>query len=189
MEFDYKIFLGVVAVLIGMYGYVAYAIDIFKGNTRPHSFSWLIWSILTTIAFVVQWQEGAGPGSWVTGSTAIVAYFFFFVGLRFNKQNIARSDWITLVAALSAIPLWLVTKNALLSILIVTAIDALGFYPTIRKTYFEPNSESIANYYAGLAKHSMSIAALSAVTFVNYIYPLSLVVMNGVIVAIILWKR
>ena len=51
---EYKTILGIIAVIIALAGYVPYFRDIFRGKTKPHAFSWLVWASLTGIAFFGQ---------------------------------------------------------------------------------------------------------------------------------------
>ena len=71
----YKELLGAVAIIIGFISYLPYFRDIFKGKTKPHAFSWLIWAILTAIGFAGQISDNAGPGSWALGFTALFIWF------------------------------------------------------------------------------------------------------------------
>lgn len=48
---DYKIILGLVAVVVGFVGYIPYLRDLFKGTTKPHVFSWGVWA--TNSVFVI----------------------------------------------------------------------------------------------------------------------------------------
>jgi len=58
---DYKVILGTVAVVMALYSYVPYIKDIFAGKTKPHAFTWLIWGLLTSIAFFGQMADRGGP--------------------------------------------------------------------------------------------------------------------------------
>ncbi len=78
---EYKIFLGYLAVIIGIVSYVPYITNIFRGKTKPHAFSWLVWSVLTGIAFAAQVVEHGGAGSWITGSTALTCVVIFILAL------------------------------------------------------------------------------------------------------------
>ena len=84
---DYKIVLGLLAVAAGFGGYVPYFADIFKGLTKPHIFSWLVWSVLETIGFFAQVVKGAGPGSWVTGVTAVLCLGVFFSAIKRGEKT------------------------------------------------------------------------------------------------------
>jgi len=48
------------------------------------------------------------------------------------------ADWYFFLAALAAIPLWLLTRTPLYSVVVVTVIDALAYVPTFRKSWHRP---------------------------------------------------
>ena len=168
-----------IGIIITLIGYAAYITSIFRGNTKPHPFSWIIWASLTTIAFFAQISDGAGPGAWITFTTAFMS--FVIVALAYIKsehQNITKSDWITFILAMTSIPLWLITDTPLWSVLLITIIDALGFYPTFRKSWHNPYDELSFHYIIAGLKFIFSLIALENFTVITALYPFSLIVMN-----------
>jgi len=106
-----------------------------------------------------------------------------------GERDMSRSDWYCLCFAIAAIPLWIITSTPLWSVLLITVIDAVGFYPTIRKSYYKPSEETASTYVLASVKCTLSIAALETFSVVTALYPASLVIMNGAFVAMLLWRR
>ena len=182
--------LGGLAVVLGAAGYVFYVHGIIKGTVKPHAFSWFVWGLLTGIAFVAQVVDGGGPGAWVTGFTAAVSFVFAGVGLRASSRIfIARTDWIFFIAALATIPLWYVTGSPLLSVVLITIVDALAFVPTFRKAYEHPETEAVATYTLSGIKFVPSVLALQNFSVVTALYPISLIVMNALFVMMVMWRK
>src|SRR3990167_9255905 len=129
-----NVYLGILATLIAIYAYIPYFRNIFRGKTKPHAFSWFVWFLLTAIAFFAQVSDNAGPGAWVTGFTAVICFVIFIFGLKRGEKDIVWIDWLSLVGALLALGLWAITNEPLLSVILITLIDALGFVPTFRKS-------------------------------------------------------
>ena len=96
---EYKTILGIIAVIIALAGYVPYFRDIFRGKTKPHAFSWLVWASLTGIAFFGQIFDKGGAGAWVTGFTAVVSFAIFFLALKKGEKNI--TSLVSIFAALT----------------------------------------------------------------------------------------
>lgn len=186
---DLKVALGIIATIIAFVSYVPYFRDIIRGQTKPHAFSWLIWGLLTGIAFIGQLIDNAGPGSWVTGFTTIVCLFIFIFALQRGEKHITKSDQISLAGAIMAIGLWLVTSDPLLAIILITVIDALGFYPTFRKSFYKPDQETAITYTLSAVKFAIAILALETYTIITWLYPASLVVMNAGFVVMLLVRR
>ncbi|MCB9990479.1 MAG: hypothetical protein H6867_03745 [Rhodospirillales bacterium] len=186
---DPKEILAVLAMIIGVLSYGPYLRSVWKGRTRPHMFSWVIWGLLTGIAFFAQIADDAGPGAWVTGFTAILTFIVIALAFKHGEKNITRSDMMTFAAGLAAIPVWLATDNALWAVLIVTVIDALGFYPTFRKSWHKPHEELALSYFLSGLKFAISLPALHNVSVITVIYPLSLVLTNWVFVVMLYVRR
>ena len=47
---EIKNLLGFVATFLVLVGYIPYLRDIIKGKTKPHIYSWFLWSFVTLIA-------------------------------------------------------------------------------------------------------------------------------------------
>src|SRR3989344_7062194 len=139
---DSKTLLGILATVIGIIGYIPYFVDIFRGKTKPHVFSWFVWTLLTSIAFFAQVAGDAGPGAWVTGLTAMVCLVITLLAFTRGEKEITRLDWMSFVGALLGIILWIKNQDPLPSVILVTLVDAIAFIPTFRKSYHKPNEET-----------------------------------------------
>lgn len=182
--------IGGAAVALGLFGYFFYVRGIIQGKVKPHAFTWFIWGILTTIAFIAQLAEGGGAGAWVTGSTALFSFGFAFVGLKASSRIfIAKSDWIFFICALLTIPVWYITGNPLWSVILITAIDTIAFVPTIRKAFFHPETENGWTYTLSGFKFIIGICALESFTWTTVLYPASLVIANFAFVVMLICRR
>jgi len=185
----FTLFIGWATIVIGLLIYIPYFKSIYERQTKPHVFSWAIWGLLGAIAYFAQLSDGAGPGAWVNGITALVCFTIAAIALRHGEKNITRSDWITFLGALMALPVWYVTQNALYAILLITLIDALGFYPTFRKSWHKPLEENALTYGLSAGKYALSLFAIENYTMTTVFYSASLVLMNGLFVVMVLWRR
>ena len=170
-------------------GLIPYIVDIFRRKTKPHIFTWAVWAIITILAFLAQWQSGGGAGSWTTGATSLLTVFIALISLKYGSRDITESDTIIFIAALIAIIPWWLTKNPTLSVIILTAIDVLAFFPTIRKTIKYPESETLSSYILHSIRHGLSVTALSHYSIATYLFPLALSLMNLVVVITIIQSR
>lgn len=189
-SFSLAEFWGGVAVLLGILGYVFYIRGILAGKVKPHAFSWLVWAIITTIGFLAQLVDNAGPGAWVMGFTALASYAFFFVGLgASSRQYIKKEDWWCFAFSLASIPLWYFTGDPLWSVILITLIDVVAFAPTFRKAYEHPGTEHTWTYGLSGIKFVFSLFALTNITLVTALYPASLVVANLAFVVMVFFRK
>ena len=186
---DIKVILGAVAALLAAGSAYLYIRDIFRGNTKPHIFTWLIWSIVTVIGFLGQWFTGAGAGSWATGVSAVYTVFVFFLAFKYGTPDITTFDKICLGLALISIIPWLLTDNIVLSVLLAAFTDVVGFVPTIRKTWRAPKSESFGSQLFDAVKHTLSILSLQSYSLTTWVYPAAVLGAKLVVIAEIVLLR
>jgi hypothetical protein len=171
--------IAIIGIIITFIAYGAYIYSIFKGETRPHPFSWFLWGLLTAIGFFAQISDGAGPGAWITGVSAAVTLLIALIGyLKKSDIVITKADWWIFFGVLFAIPLWLITETPLYSVILITVIDAVSFYPTFYKTWHRPEQELAFEYYMAALKFILSLFALNHYSIITVLYPLSLIIMN-----------
>lgn len=179
-----------IGVILSLIGYTAYVYSIFKGTTRPHPFSWFIWGVLTAIGFFAQIADDAGPGAWITGVSALITFIIAIIGyIKRADIVITRADWITFVATIAAIPLWLITNTPLYSLILITVIDAVAYYPTFAKTWHRPDQELPLHIVLATIKFVISLFALTNYSIITVLYPLSLVIMNLAFLIVLYGRR
>jgi hypothetical protein len=188
---EIKIILGAIAAILAFFSSFLYIRDIFRGNTKPHTYTWLIWSIVTTIVFLGQWYSDGGAGSWATGISAVVTIFTLFLSLKggYGTKDITNFDKICLALAIFSILPWLLTKSILWSVILATFIDLIAFFPTMRKTWHAPKSESLGSMFVDAVKHSLSIFSMNSYSLVNVIFPISVLVTKFIIIGEIIFLR
>lgn len=186
---DLKTIIGVIAVILTFAGYFPYFRDIVKNKTKPHTFSWFIWSVIAGIIYALQVSAGAGPGSWVTLGLVVITASIFFLSLRLGKKYIKPGDIITLVLVLAALPIWLIIKQPVISIVLLSVIDILGFVPTIRKSWRDPYSETLSFYIIVTFRHALSIFAISEYNLITALFPVTWVAMNAIFSIMLIIRR
>lgn len=188
-HFDWKVFFGVAAAMVAVVNYLPYLVGVYTHTFKPHVFSWIVWSCMTAITFFAQLSDGAGPGAWATGVTAVTLLVIVFFTLKNNNHAITRFDWISFVGALVAIPIWIYTGNPLLSVIIISAAEAMGFFPTFRKGFLYPKEESVLAFSLTTLKYSLALLALTHYSIVTTLFPFTLVTLSGSLVVMLLWRR
>jgi hypothetical protein len=186
---DLKSLASAVAIVLAFVGYAPYISDVVKGRTRPHIFSWLIWTIVTAIIFALQVNAGAGSGAYVTLALVGLLLAVLLLALRNGDRDIKRTDVAFLVLAILCIPLWLVVEQPVLSIVVLSTIDMLGFAPTLRKSWTDPFSETLSLYVITTLRHGLSILALFEYNLVTMLFPLTWVFANAAFAVLLIVRR
>jgi hypothetical protein len=172
---------GALAGLIGVGAYLMYIRGIFCNGEKPHLFSWFLWGVMTLIIWYVQYLHGAGPGAWMTFVTAVFCLIIAGCACLYGEKRITQSDWVALLLGFTAIPLWYFTKNPLFAVILLTVIDMIGLYPTIRKALLNPWQENLPFTAVTSVKYALGIAAIDHMTPVNWFYAGAMLVQNIVL--------
>jgi len=186
---DVKAIISIIAVVLTFVGYFPYIRDTLKGKTTPHVYTWFIWAFVTAIAYGLQVSGGAGVGSWVTLSIIIACFSVFILGLRNGRKNITKLDTLFFVLSFVALFLWLIAKQPVLSVILVSTVDMLGFVPTIRKSWNKPYSETLFLYELNTFRHGLSLLALQQYSVITWLYPLTWTFANGLFSAMLIIRR
>lgn len=185
-----KQFLNAAAVALTVYSFIPYTRSIFKGQTKPHVFSWLIWGLATLIVFAAQLADGAGVGAWSTAVSGVgTLYIAYLAFQRRADHSVTRMDWIFLALALASLPLWLWTSDPLWAVIILTTVDTLGFGPTFRKAYHAPYEEQLQMYILLIFRNLLSIAALENYSWTTVLFPAFVSWMCVLFIAMVMVRR
>jgi hypothetical protein len=184
-----KYIIGAIAVILTFVGYVPYLRDTVRGKTKPHVYSWFLWGFVTLIAFGLQFSGKGGVGSLVTLAAALISFVVFFLGMRNGDKDIAKSDTVFFVVALVATALWVFAKQPVVSVILISSVEMLGFIPTIRKSWHNPYTETLFTYSLNTFRHGLSIIALQNYSIVTLLYPITWTIANGLFSVMLIVRR
>lgn len=186
---EYKIVVALIAAILEVIANFPYIRDILAKKTKPHFFTWLIWTLLTWISFFILVSEGAGVGAWVTGVTAVTCLAILVLSFFFGERKITISDWTCLVLALFALVLWKNANDVFLAMIIIVIVDTLGFIPTFRKSFSKPYEETLSTYLLVIGKHILTLLALQVYTPTTILYPSILFLTNFLFAIMLVIRR
>lgn len=181
---------GYISALFVVLSSIPYIIDILRKKTKPHRVTWLIYTVLSSIAFFSQLAKGATDSLWLSGFITIDVTLCFLLSLKYGVGGVAKKDIVVFLFAALGLVAWYLTNEAAIALYIVILIDMAGSYLTLEKAYKQPETETfimwffsaIAAFFAMLAVGSLNIILLS--------YPLAILLIDGSIAtAILLGKR
>jgi hypothetical protein len=186
---EYKMIVALIAATLEVVANFPYIRDILAKKTKPHFFTWLIWTLLTWISFFILVSEGAGVGAWVTGVTAVTCLVILVLSFFFGERKITISDWVCLVLALFALVLWKNANDVFLAMIIIVTVDTLGFIPTFRKSFSKPYEETLSTYLIVIGKHILTLLALQVYTPTTILYPSILFLTNFLFAIMLVIRR
>jgi hypothetical protein len=186
---DYKVIISAISVLLVFVGYGPYIRDILRKKTVPHTFTFLVWSIASSITWALQVYGGAGVGASITFVVTGACILIFLLSLKYGEKRIVALDIVFLILALLALFLWLVVHQPLWSVILVVLTDILGFGPTVRKSWNKPHSETLFTWVIAAGRHLLGIFALAQFNIFTLLYPVAWTAANVLFFTIILIRR
>lgn len=186
----YKELLSGIAIALTFAASAPYVYSILKGATKPHVFSWVVWGTTTCVVFLAQLEGKGGAGAWPIGVSGVITIFIAMLAYaKRGDVTITKTDWVFLITALSSLPLWYVTADPLMAVVILTTVDVLGFGPTIRKAFHQPQSEPL-NFYALFSiRNLFVIMALEQYSLTTVLFPAVLGLTCLFIIALLMYRR
>ena len=187
---EIKNILGIIATVLVFIGYIPYIKDIVSKKTKPHVYSWFVWSFLTLIVFFLQLKDGAGSAAFVTLAAGLCCVSVTLLGIYYkNKIEITKMDNVFLVLSLISLVLWLVAEQPLYSAILATSVDIFAFAPTVRKSWNDPYSETLSFYFLNSLRFALAVLALQKYSVISAIYPISWLIANGLFAMFLLVRR
>lgn len=181
--------LAITASLLAIVGNIPYLRDVFKNKVKPHPYTWLVWSIVSSIIFFGQIAKGAGIGALPTASAEIFTIIIFFFSLKYGFKDIKPIDTLFLIIALLGIVPWLIYRDPTISVIIAVGIDLVAFIPTIRKTWSNPKTENPILYVMNVLRHILMLLSLKAYNIATVLHSIAMITTNFFVASVILYKN
>jgi len=184
-----KEIVGIIATSLTFVAYIPYYRDILKGKTRPHIYSWSLWALLTTLIVALQIKGGAGPATWVTASAGLLCIGVVILSLKNGKRDITTSDTVVAALSLLAIGFWLIADQPIVAMTLAIVADLLAFIPTVRKSYYDPYSETLSLYITNALRFCLALLAVEQFTYLASAWIVAWAVGNALLSALIIVRR
>lgn len=186
--FDTALF-GKMAGIVAFAAYVPYIVSIVRGKTEPNRATWLIWTIVGFMLAISYYYSGAVETMWVPVIYVIGPCSIFVLSFKYGKSEWVLIDTFCLFGVAVSLLLWWLSGSALVALLLNLFIDFLGAVPTVRKVYYEPQTEDRLAWVLSCAGSLINLFAIEDWTFSIAVYPIYMCIGNGVITALIFIGR
>ena len=134
------------AAVLQAAGFQRMALAIRRDRASPNACSWLIWSVVATLAAASSWQAGAtwplvGAVMNAVGCVAILS-----VTMAMGTFAAARVDLVCLGVATLGLAAWLATDEPVVGLVLFLGADACGAIPTLRHVVVDPAREDTTGW-------------------------------------------
>ncbi len=165
---------------MGVACFVPYIKDTLNRSTHPHIYTWLIWTILQVTGVIAMYNSGAGMGALSLAIGALFCGIVCLLSIKYGTKNITLFDTICLIGALVSIVVYIFLHQPLLSVILISIIDFMGFLPTLRKAYHEPHSETLSMFILFVLSGVFSMLAMQEYSLTTMFYPCTLMLINTI---------
>jgi len=166
-----------------------YLHSLLQWETKPHIYTILLYVIITGIIFYSQIVAWAGFWAMYVGITCAFWILILVLSFWYGIKDITVTDKISLALALGAIPIWYLTWDPFLAVILLIIVDVFSSYPSVRKTYVNPYSENLFAFVIEFIWISFSIFALSTVSFLSAWYLVYIMLFDILMFLIIYFRR
>jgi hypothetical protein len=180
---------GKLAGTISLAAYVPYILSILRKETKPNRASWIIWAIVSSIIALSYREAGASyaflaPVGYVIGSIIVV-----MLSIRNGVGGWTLFDRRCLIGAAISLVLWRILESPMSALLINLFIDLLGTLPTLRKAWYQPETESKVAWSMFSLGTIVNLFAIEKWSFSMAVYPVSMIFIIGIVTVLVLWTK
>lgn len=169
----FSLVMGILATIVGLYATVPYVVAVLKGRTKPHQFSWLIFTIMNGIVLFSQFFEGGRESVLITLTFFVGSLLIFLLSLKYGTRDTSRWDKLLFSFALLTIVIWAITRSNDAAIWLTLVIDVIATTMIILKLRKQPKSEDPKPWIIATVAYIFTTLSLVGTPFgILYVRPL-----------------
>jgi len=178
----------VISTVLAIYCTIPYMVSIVKGETKPHQFTWLIFTIMNGIVMVSQFLEGARASVIISVIFFLGSFLETLLAFKYGVRDSSRYDRFLFGCALATIVLWAFTRNNALAIWLTVLIDVFATTMLVLKIKRHPGSEPFWLWFIATVAFVFTCLSLADKPFgVLYVRPVYGVLSDVAVLAAILY--
>ncbi len=185
----FKLLFSLLWIFLSTGAYVHYFWSILQWQTKPHMFTWLIFSVLLISSFAIQTEYEGGLWTYIILSELIGCFLAFLLSLKYGEKHITLSDKIFLALAFGALALWLLFDLPTLSVILIILVDLFALLPTFRKSFSRPQEETIVLYLVSGFIFIFSLLGMQNYSFLTVWHQTAIILFDWGLAAFILLRR
>lgn len=181
------VYIGVILIFLTEIDYI---IDTVKGKIKPNRVTWFLWTLIPLMAFFAEIYQGVGIESLLTfifGFNSLLIFISTFLNKN-SYWKLGRIDFICGLLSLLGLILWLITKTGNIAILFSILADFIAGFPTIIKSYVDPESEKSLLFWGEVIGSILTLLTIKIWTIAEFAYPLYIMLIDLTIAIFITFK-
>jgi hypothetical protein len=186
---NFRAVAGIVAGALSFLAFVPYVLSTLKGKNRPNRATWTIWTAVGVSLLASYAAAGARETLWVAAANLLAFLFVLALSFKYGVGGWKALDVSCLIGAALGFLMWWWSDSPLPTLFSGLFIDLVGAVPTVAKAWKEPESENLLAWILFCAANAINLLAIKTWTVVLASYPLYMVFITFVLVAVLVARR
>lgn len=170
---------GFASAALAIVSYVPYIRSITAGITKPHRTTFGIWSVIGLVQVTSYIASGAETTIWLPMVYTLGALVTFMLSLKHGVGGTRPLELLCLVGSLVGMAGWILTDNPHIALYLSILATAFGFAPTIKKAYYQPQTEDPPAWALAAGASFLNLLAVSTWQFYELSYPVFIMLFDG----------
>jgi hypothetical protein len=168
---------------------VPYYKDILMGNTTLQRAAMFIFAVLSAIAFIGQYAEGATDSLLFAGVLLVNQLLLFILSFKYGAGGFTRTDKAALLLSGFILLAWYFTKSAVLALILVVFVNSIAKLLITMKVYEKPYSDIAVAWFLSCIASVFGALAVGGWDWVLLLVPVHNAVTVGIIGLTIVIRR
>lgn len=168
---------------------IPYLLEVISKKTKPRIVSWLVWTIITSIAAIAALVDRQYPTAILLFSAALETLAVVVLGWKNSDKTIEKIDVICFVGAVIGIILWQVFDSPAIAVIATVIADFIGGIPTLLHSWKKPQEETWITFFISSIGAMCTLLVISDWRITSFAYPLFLVVINLIFTSVIILRK
>lgn len=165
--------------------FIPYIITTLKGKTKPNRATWWVWGINGSVLCLGNLAAGADYTVLPLFCAVVAQLYIATLSIKHGKGGWNRFDRRCLAASGISFILWKISNYDLLAIILSLLIDMLAALPTLKKSYYEADTEDLLTYILYSIGGLFTVLAIQNWSFEIAVTPVYVLCINTVIVLLL----
>lgn len=176
---------GLLGSIFTLLCFIPYIITILQNKTKPNRATWWVWATNGSILCLGNLAAGADYTMLPLVCSVAAQCCIAILSIKYGEGGWNRFDRRCLIASGFSFILWRVLNFDLIAIILPLLIDVLAALPTLKKSYYEPESEDLLTFVLYTIGGFFTVLAIANWSFEIVITPVYVFLINAIIVALL----
>jgi hypothetical protein len=165
--------------------FIPYIITTLQGKTKPNRATWWVWGINGSVLCLGNLAAGADYTMLPLICAVVAQLCVAILSIKHGEGGWNRFDRKCLIASGISFLLWRILNYDIIAIILPLLIDILAALPTLKKSYYKPETEDLLTYALYTVGGLFTVLAIQDWSFEIAITPLYVLLINAVLVILL----